>query len=39
VKIASIGPVTSATLKELGLEPTVQAGTSSIDGLVDAIVG
>lgn len=37
VKIASIGPVTSATLKELGLEPTVQATTPSIDGLIDAI--
>jgi uroporphyrinogen III methyltransferase/synthase len=38
VRIASIGPVTSATLKELGLEPTVVANTSNIDGLVEAIV-
>jgi uroporphyrinogen III methyltransferase/synthase len=38
VRIASIGPVTSATLKELGLEPTVVASTSNIDGLVEAIV-
>jgi uroporphyrinogen III methyltransferase / synthase len=37
VKIASIGPITTATLKELGLEPTVQAATPSIDGLADAI--
>ncbi len=38
VKFASIGPVTTATLRELGLEPTVQAETSSIDGLVEAIL-
>ncbi len=37
VKIASIGPVTSATLHELGLAPTVEATTASIDGLVNAI--
>ena len=28
VKIASIGPITTATLRELGLEPTVQAERS-----------
>jgi uroporphyrinogen III methyltransferase/synthase len=38
VKIASIGPVTTTTLNELGLEPTLQARTSSIDGLLDAIL-
>ncbi|HEV2293971.1 MAG TPA: uroporphyrinogen-III C-methyltransferase [Tepidisphaeraceae bacterium] len=37
VKVASIGPVTSATLRELGLEPTVAAQTASIQGLVDAV--
>ena len=37
VKIASIGPVTTATLKELGLLPTIEAETSNIDGLVEAI--
>jgi uroporphyrinogen III methyltransferase/synthase len=38
VKLASIGPVTTTTLRELGLEPTVQADTFNIEGLVDAIV-
>jgi uroporphyrinogen III methyltransferase/synthase len=37
VKLASIGPVTTATLKELGLTPTVQAETFNIDGLVAAM--
>jgi uroporphyrinogen III methyltransferase/synthase len=37
VKIASIGPVTTATLEELGLKPTVQAQTFDLDGLVTAI--
>ena len=37
VKIASIGPVTTATLDELGLPPTVQADQSDIDNLVAAI--
>lgn len=38
VKIASIGPVTSATLKELGLPITVQAEAFNIDGLIAALV-
>jgi uroporphyrinogen III methyltransferase/synthase len=38
VKIASIGPITTATLKELGLTPTVQAESFNVDGLVDAIL-
>jgi uroporphyrinogen III methyltransferase/synthase len=38
VKVASIGPVTTATLKELGLEPTVIAKTPSIEGLVNALL-
>ena len=37
VKIASIGPITTATLKELGLEPDVQAETFVVEGLVEAI--
>ena len=37
VKIASIGPITTATLRELGLEPTIEAQTFNIDGLVEAI--
>ena len=38
VRIASIGPVTSATLRELGLEPTAEARTFTEDGLIEAIV-
>ena len=37
VRIASIGPLTSRTLRELGLEPTVEAETFNIDGLVRAM--
>jgi uroporphyrinogen III methyltransferase / synthase len=37
IKLASIGPVTTATLRELGLEPTVQAETSNVDSLVAAM--
>jgi len=37
VKIASIGPITTQTIRELGLEPTVEAGQSDIDGLVEAM--
>ena len=38
VKLASIGPVTTATLKELGLTPTVEGRTFNIDGVVQAIL-
>jgi uroporphyrinogen III methyltransferase/synthase len=38
VNLASIGPITTATLRALGLEPTIQADTFNIDGLVAAIV-
>jgi uroporphyrinogen III methyltransferase/synthase len=37
VKLASIGPITTAALREMGFEPTVQAQTFNIDGLVAAI--
>jgi uroporphyrinogen III methyltransferase / synthase len=37
-RVVSIGPVTSATLREHGIEPHVEAGRHDIDGLVDAIV-
>ena len=37
VKFASIGPITTATLRELGLEPAVQADTFNVDGLVAAM--
>jgi uroporphyrinogen III methyltransferase / synthase len=36
-KLASIGPVTTATLREAGLVPAVEARTFNIDGLIDAI--
>ena len=38
VRIVSIGPVTSATLRESGLEPDVEASSHDIDGLVEALV-
>jgi len=37
-RIVSIGPVTSATLREHGLEPDVEARRHDIDGLVEALV-
>ncbi|MBT5367736.1 MAG: uroporphyrinogen-III synthase [Nitrospinaceae bacterium] len=38
VLIASIGPVTSETAREVGLEPHVEAEVSTIPGLARAIV-
>jgi uroporphyrinogen III methyltransferase / synthase len=38
VKIASIGPVTTASAKKLGLEVTVEAHTYTADGLLEAIL-
>jgi uroporphyrinogen III methyltransferase/synthase len=38
VKLASIGPVTSKTMKELSLMPAVEATEFNIAGLVEAIV-
>jgi uroporphyrinogen III methyltransferase/synthase len=37
-RLVSIGPVTSATLREHGLEPHVEATEHDIDGLVAALV-
>ncbi len=37
VKLASIGPVTSATLRQAGLEPDVEAREYTMEGLVMAI--
>jgi len=37
-RVVSIGPVTSGTLREHGLEPAVEAGRHDIDGLVQALV-
>ncbi len=37
-RAASIGPVTSATLREIGIEPAVEAADYTVDGLITAIV-
>jgi len=37
MKIASIGPITSATLREHRIEPTVEAQPHTVGGLVDAL--
>jgi len=37
VGIASIGPITTATLNELSIPPTAVAGEANLDGLVEAI--
>jgi uroporphyrinogen III methyltransferase / synthase len=37
-RLASIGPVTSQTLREHGLEPDVEASRHDIDGLLEALV-
>ena len=37
-RLASIGPITSATLREYDLEPDVQATEFTMQGLVDAII-
>ena len=39
IRMASIGPVTSATLREFGLPVDIAAGEFTIPGLVSAIVG
>ena len=36
--IASIGPITSQTARELGLHVDIEAKEFTIDGLVDAII-
>ncbi|MBI1373160.1 MAG: uroporphyrinogen-III C-methyltransferase [Phycisphaera sp.] len=38
VKVASIGPITSNTVRELGLTVTTEADPHTIPGLVDALV-
>jgi uroporphyrinogen-III synthase len=38
IKLASIGPVTSATLRELGLQADIEASEYTIPGLVRSIV-
>ncbi|MGH9646383.1 MAG: uroporphyrinogen-III synthase, partial [Bryobacteraceae bacterium] len=39
VKVASIGPITSATARELGLTVDVEADPHTVPGLVAAILG
>ncbi len=39
VRVASIGPVTTRTARDLGIEVAVEARTFTIDGLVEAILG
>jgi len=38
IVLASIGPVTSATMRQLGMTPTVEAKEATIAGLVQALV-
>lgn len=38
VRTATIGPVTSATLREFGIEPAAEASVYTSDGVVDAIL-
>ncbi|MDP1854039.1 MAG: uroporphyrinogen-III C-methyltransferase [Candidatus Omnitrophota bacterium] len=38
IKLASIGPITSQTLRKFGLKPHVEAKVYTIEGLVDAII-
>ena len=37
VKVASIGPVTSETARQLGLEIAIEASEFTVDGLVAAL--
>jgi len=39
VKIASIGPITSATARECGLKVDVEADPHTVEGLVEALTG
>lgn len=39
VRVASIGPITTQTLKDLSLEPAVQAEEFNVEGLVAALIG
>jgi uroporphyrinogen III methyltransferase/synthase len=39
LNVASIGPVTSATARKLGLEVNVEASPYTTDGLINAILG
>jgi uroporphyrinogen III methyltransferase/synthase len=39
VKVASIGPVTTATARRLGIAADAEARTFTVDGLVEAVLG
>ena len=39
VTVASIGPITSQTAREMGLSVNLEAAAYTIDGLVQAILG
>jgi uroporphyrinogen III methyltransferase/synthase len=39
VKVASIGPVTTATARSLGVAVDAEAGVFTVEGLVDAVLG
>jgi uroporphyrinogen III methyltransferase/synthase len=39
VRIASIGPITSDTLRKHGFEPTIEAHPHTTEGIIDAIAG
>jgi uroporphyrinogen III methyltransferase/synthase len=38
ILVASIGPITSAAARDAGLDVAIEAATSTIDGLVDAVI-
>lgn len=38
-KIVSISPLTSATLRDLGFEPTIEATPHTVDGMIEALQG
>jgi uroporphyrinogen III methyltransferase/synthase len=38
-RVVSIGPVTSETLREHGMEPHVEAERHDVDGVIDALLG
>jgi uroporphyrinogen III methyltransferase/synthase len=39
ITVASIGPITSQTARDLGLSVTVEAKTYTVPGLIQAILG
>ena len=39
IPVASIGPITSETLREYGIEPAIEAEEFTVEGLVEAIIG